>query len=116
MTKPIRSIATPAASLIAICGKCGKKLGGGFGAGGDQSLGKALRKALDLPKPKRSRVRIVETRCLKLCPKGAVAVVTSADPGSILIIPEATPVMDVAARLGLMQRGPGVEAAAAGGA
>jgi len=73
VTKAIRSIATPAASLIAICGKCGKKLGGGFGAGGDQSLGKALRKALDLPKPKRSRVRIVETRCLKLCPKGAVA-------------------------------------------
>ncbi len=102
MAKPIRSIATAATSLVAICGKCGKKLGGGFGAHGDQPLGKALRKALGLPAPKRSRVRIVETGCLKLCPKGAVAVIHSGDPGVILVVPEATPVLTVAASLGLL--------------
>jgi predicted metal-binding protein len=101
MTKPMRAIPQPATSLIAICAKCGKKLGGGFGAQGGQPLAKALRQALNLPKPKRARVRLVETRCLKLCPKGAVAVVDSRDPGSILVIPADTPVLAVAARLGL---------------
>lgn len=101
MTKPIKSVATPAASLIAICAKCGKKLGGGFGDGGGQSLGKALRRTLGLPKPKRARVRIVETQCLKLCPKGAVAVVHGGDPATILVIPAGTPVMAIARRLGL---------------
>lgn len=102
MTKPIRAFATPATSLVAICAKCGKKLGGGFGADGDRSLGKALRRALDLPKPKRARVRIVETRCLKLCPKGAVAVIHDSDPGSILIVAAGTPVDAVARHLGLV--------------
>ena len=101
MMKPIKSVQTPAASLIAICDKCGKKIGGGFGADGGTSLAKALRTSLGLPKPKRARVRIVETRCLKLCPKGAVAVVASSDPGTILVIPAETPVTEVVRRLGL---------------
>ena len=99
--EPIRAVPTPAASLVAICAKCGKKLGGGFGADGDVPLAKALRRALGLPKPKRARVRLVETRCLKLCPKGAVAVVDGRDPGAILVVPGGTSVADVAARLGL---------------
>ena len=97
MSKPIRAVATPAATLVAICAKCGKKLGGGFGPDGDDSLARALRKGLGLPKPKRSRVRIVETRC----PKGAVAVAHSGDPGTLLVVPDATPVAVVAAALGL---------------
>ncbi len=101
MTKPIRAVPQPATSLIAICAKCGKKVGGGFGPDGKQALGKALRRALDLPKPKRARTRLVETKCLKLCPKGAVAVIDSRDPAAILVIPAGTPVLAVAARLGL---------------
>jgi hypothetical protein len=101
MTRPIRAIAQKSASVVAICGKCGKKLGGGFGPGGKQPLGKALAKALHLPKPKLARVRLVETKCLKLCPKGAVAVIDSRNPGSILVIPARTPVRDVAETLGL---------------
>ena len=101
MIRPIRAIAQKSASVVAICGKCGKKLGGGFGPGGKQPLGKALAKALHLPKPKLARVRLIETKCLKLCPKGAVAVIDSRNPGSILVIPAGTPVLDVAGRLGL---------------
>lgn len=101
MTKPIRAVRQQAATLIAICGKCSKKIDGGFGPDGDQPLGKVLRKALHLPKPKRSDVRLVETRCLKLCPKGAVAVVSSHDPATILVIPAETPILEVATRLGL---------------
>ncbi|KAB7647576.1 hypothetical protein [Polymorphobacter fuscus] len=101
MHKPIKSVPTPAVGLVAICGKCGKKLGGGFGPGGGTSLGKALAAALRLPKPKRARLRIVETKCLKLCPKGAVAVVGSANPGQILVVPAGTPVAAVIRRLEL---------------
>ena len=97
----IKAVPTPATAIIAICGKCGKKLGGGFGASGGTSLGKALATALHLPKPKRAKVRVVETRCLKLCPKGAVAVLCSGDPGHILVIPAKTPVAAVIHRLGL---------------
>ena len=99
MPKPIRSVPTPATSIIAICAKCGKKLGGGFGERERQSLAKALRQALHLPKPKHARVRIVETSCLKLCPKGAVAAVHSGNPGEILVIPRGTPLHEITRRL-----------------
>ena len=101
MHKLIKAVPTPAVALIAICGKCGKKLGGGFGASGNEALGKALGKALHLPKPKRAKVRIVETKCLKLCPKGAVAIVDGNDPGHILVVSEGTPVSTIIHRLGL---------------
>jgi predicted metal-binding protein len=99
--KPIRSVPQRAQRLIAICTKCGHKLGGGFGPRGRQPLAKALRKALKLPKPKHATLRLVETRCLKLCPKDAVAVLDSGDPGHILVVPAHTPVGDIVARLGL---------------
>lgn len=101
MVKTMMSVATPAVQLVAICGKCGKKLGGGFGPKGGDSLGRALTRLLDLPKPKRARVRIVETKCLKLCPKGAVAVMAGSTPGAILVVPEGTPTMMVVERLGI---------------
>lgn len=94
--KPIRRIATPARAIVAICGKCGKKLGGGFGPHEKQSLAKALARALDLPKPKQARLRIVETACLKLCPKNAVAVLHSGDPGAIFVVPRGSPVLEIA--------------------
>jgi hypothetical protein len=101
MARPIRVIPQLTTQLVAICGKCGKKLGGGFGPGGKQSLGKALRKALHLPKPQHAQVRLVETKCMKLCPKGAVTVADSRDPQHLLVVSAETPVMEVAARLGL---------------
>lgn len=102
MTSPaIRTVTTRSQTLVAICKKCGKKVGGGFGDGGSKSLAKALKKHLDLPKWKRSPVRIVETGCMKLCPRGAVAVATSGDAALVYVIPAATPVAQVAAHLGL---------------
>ncbi|MBC7506155.1 MAG: hypothetical protein H7267_10595 [Sandarakinorhabdus sp.] len=101
----IKTVPAPAAAIIAICGKCGKKLGGGFGPTGETSLGKALSLALGLPKPKRANVRIVETKCLKLCPKGAVAVLDGHDPGHILMVPAGTPMATLVHRLGLHANG-----------
>ena len=98
----IRIVTTQSTTLVAICKKCGKKLGGGFGDGGGMSLAKALKKHLGLPKWKRSPVRIVETGCMKLCPKRAVAVTTSGDARLVFVVPGATPVSEVATRLGLV--------------
>lgn len=98
----IRTVTTRSDTLVAICRKCGKKLGGGFGDGGRKSLAKALGQSLDLPKWKRSPIRLVETGCMKLCPRGAVAVTTSGDARLVHVIPEGTPVAEVAAHLGLV--------------
>ena len=97
----IRAVTTRSDTLVAICRKCGKKLGGGFGDGGRTSLAKALKRALGLPKWKRSPIRLVETGCMKLCPKGAVAVTTSGDARLVYVVPAVTPVGEVAARLAL---------------
>ncbi len=101
MKPAIRTVTTRSETLVAVCKKCGKKVGGGFGDGGKTSLAKALKKSLNLPKWKRSPIRIVETGCMKLCPKGAVAVTTSGDARLVYVIPEGTPVAEVAAHLGL---------------
>ena len=99
--KPIQTVTTRSQVLVAVCKKCGKKLGGGFGDGGKRPLAKALKSYLGLPKWKRSPVRIVETGCMKLCPKGAVAVTTSGDAALVFVIPEGTPLATVAAHLAI---------------
>ena len=99
---PVRTIPTAATRLVAICGKCGKKLGGGFGGDKHRSLAKELRRAVPRAKGKRAALKIVETKCLDICPKGAVALVDSALPGEVVIVSRGTPVGLVCDRLGLL--------------
>lgn len=107
----IRALAARSTALVAICRKCGKKLGGGFGKGGDVSLAKALRRDLKLGKGKHASVRLVETGCLDICPKGAVVVIAGDRPGETLLIAGGTPINEVAARLGLITLVPRTELA-----
>jgi len=107
----IRALAARGTALVAICRKCGKKLGGGFGKDGDVSLAKALRCDFDLGKGKRAIVRLVETGCLDICPKGAVVVIAGDRPGETLLIPGGTSTDDVAVRLGLFALMPRTELA-----
>ena len=97
----VRTVTTRSARLLAICGKCGKKLGGGFGKGGKTSLVKTLRRDLVAAKGKRAAVRIVETRCLGVCPRQAVAMIDGRVPGAVLIVARGTDVGTVAGRLEL---------------
>ena len=97
----IRTLETPATELIAICGKCSRKLDGGFGEDGDISLSKALRGVLRSSKGKRAKIRIVETKCLDICPKHAVVVANGRAPGELLIVRQHTPVSAVVESLGL---------------
>lgn len=70
---------------LIVCRKCSRKLGGGFGPDGDRALAKALRKRLG--KGPKARLGVVETGCLKLCPKGAVALVDTRRPGRWHVVP-----------------------------
>lgn len=91
MTHPgIRRRLTPFEDILFICRKCTKKLDGGFGADGGESLRRALWPLLRDAGRRRS-TRIVETKCLGLCPKHAVTAGTSRNPGVLLEIPRMTP-------------------------
>ncbi len=71
---------------ILICRKCGKKLDGGFGVDGTDSLRKALRTVLRAS-GERQRIGLIDISCLGLCPKGAVTVLRASQPGEMRIVP-----------------------------
>jgi predicted metal-binding protein len=87
-------------ATVLVCGKCSKKLDGGFGDKGKTTLTKLLR-GLGGGKKRKSAFGVIETKCLGICPKGAVTVVDAAHPGRWQLIEAGTPVGEVAERLGL---------------
>ncbi len=96
MTKRARSQWT---GVVLVCGKCSKKVGKRFGEGEDQSLAKALRAVAG--KGRKAKVGVIETRCLKLCPRNAVTVVDARHPDEWLVVPPAEPLAALATRLGI---------------
>ena len=96
----IRHLRSDWQDAVLVCEKCSKRLDGGFGAKGRTSLAKLLRKTLGLRKGRKARVGIVETKCLGVCPKRAVAVAV-ARAGDWLVVPAGTDVERMAAALGL---------------
>ena len=85
-------------NVILVCRKCSKKLDGGFGPGGEHALGRELKRTLRAS-GHRTDTRVIETKCLGLCPKGAVAVLPATDPALILAVPAGTDPAVLAARL-----------------
>lgn len=86
---------------ILVCGKCSKKVGGGFGPKGNTSLVKALKAVTNGRKGRKADAGLIETKCLKLCPKRRVVAIDAADPGTWHLIEPGTPIDKVAERLGL---------------
>ena len=86
---------------ILICGKCSKRLDGGFGEKRSTPLAKALRKFLGLKKGRKAVIGIVETKCLGVCPGGAVTVIDGGEPGEWLLVRAGTAMDEVAAALRL---------------
>lgn len=84
---------------ILVCGKCSKKIGGGFGPKGRQSLAKALREVPGFGKGRKATTGVVVTQCLKLCPKHAVTVVDTRRPGDWLVVPAGADVEELADEL-----------------
>lgn len=89
------------ANAVLVCAKCSKKLDGGFGPKGRQSLGKALRKHLQLKKGRKAGAGIVDVKCLGVCPRGAVTVVNGAASREWLLVPAGADLDAVANELGL---------------
>lgn len=77
---------------LLVCQKCSKKLGGGFGPRGKTPLAKALRKALGVKTGRKAAMGIVEVKCLKVCPRGAVTVVDSNDSRTWQIVRAGAPI------------------------
>ena len=75
-----RTVRSNWSHALLICGKCSKKLQGGFGPNGDQKLAKALKRRLGTGKGRKGRLGILETGCFDVCPKRAVVLVDSRHP------------------------------------
>lgn len=95
----IRPVRAQWSGAVLVCGKCSKKLDGGFGAKRRTSLAKLLRKALGLGKGRKAGRGIVETKCLGLCPKNAVAVLNADRADRWFVVPAGTDVADIQAAL-----------------
>ena len=84
-------------ATVLVCGKCSKKVGGGFGPKGKTPLAKALRRIFG--KGRKASVGAVEAKCLGLCPKNAVTLVDGRQPGEWLVVTPDEDVEAIAARL-----------------
>lgn len=82
-----------------VCRKCSKKLGGGFGPKGKQSLAKALRKAGKGKKGRKASFGVVEVGCLGVCPRGAVTLIDGSQPDRWLLVPQGADVDTILADL-----------------
>lgn len=97
----MKTISAQWETAILICGKCSRRIGGGFGKSGRKSLAKALRDKGNGKKGRKANFGVLEVGCLKLCPKNAVVVVDTAKPGDWLVVPRGADPDMVAERLKL---------------
>ena len=85
------TVATGWTDTLLICRKCSRKLDGGFGEDGKQTLRRAMRGALRAT-GQRGQIGLMEVACLGVCPKHAVTTARASQPGELVIVPEGTPV------------------------
>ena len=83
----LRTVVTGWTDTLLICRKCSKKLRGGFGTDGKDTLRQAVREALRTT-GRRGEVGIIEVGCLKICPKRAVTTARASQPGVFTIVPK----------------------------
>ena len=86
---PIAAVSTPWQDIVLVCRKCSKKLDGGFGPDGGAPLARTIKQMLRQTGERRA-VRVIETKCLGLCPKGAVTLLRGSRPGEMLAVPAGT--------------------------
>ncbi|MBZ6378346.1 hypothetical protein B5C34_00310 [Pacificimonas flava] len=86
---------------VLVCGKCQKKLKGGFGPKRKNSLTKELRAHCGLAKGRKGRLGIVEVKCLDICPKKAVVALNTNHSGVWQIIEPGSDMEHVTAALGI---------------
>lgn len=88
--------------VLLVCGKCSKRLGGGFGRKGRTSLTKALRRHLGLKKSRKGGpLCIVETRCLGVCPRNAVTMIDGLESSEWLLVSVGTDMAVLVSEIGI---------------
>jgi hypothetical protein len=90
-TGVIRVLASRWQGSVLVCGKCSKKLDGGFGEKGRTPLTKLLRQALGVKKGR--------NKCLGVCPKNAVVMVDGARPDRWMLVPAGAEVNEIVTTL-----------------
>jgi predicted metal-binding protein len=98
MTELIRARPTAWKTVILLCGKCARKMDGGYGPNGKEKLRTVLREAFRENDHRRD-VRIIETRCMGICPRKAVTALNASRPARLLTIPKGTAVNEAMTRL-----------------
>ncbi len=93
-------------TALLVCAKCSKRIDGGFGRKGKQSLAKALRQQLGVKRFRKSAVGVVDVKCLGVCPRGAVTLVDARDPGNWRLVPAGADLAELANTLGLAGTSP----------
>jgi predicted metal-binding protein len=96
--KALHAVARPWTDIVLVCRKCSRKLDGGFGEDGEETLRSELKHALR-EAGRRRQVRVIETGCFSVCPKQAVSVMRARDPGKVLVVPRGTDAAAVLRRL-----------------
>lgn len=91
---PIRSHSDPWTTIVLLCGKCARKMNGGYGPKQKEPLKDVLRQELR-DRGLRRRVRLVETRCLGVCPKKATTVIAASRPGEVFVVAKGSAARDV---------------------
>ena len=94
----ISATVAPWQQVALVCGKCSRKLGGGFGKKRKHDLLDVLKDAAKAAGQRRA-MRVMEVGCLGLCPKRAVSAVSSVKPDEVVVVPAGTEGADVLARL-----------------
>ena len=97
---PPRTARAPFRQALVVCGKCARKLGGGFGPKGRGPLRKELKRALKRGGWGRD-VRVLEASCLGLCPKRRQVVAGGAQlaAGRLLVVEPGADAAEVLDRL-----------------
>jgi predicted metal-binding protein len=95
----IRVLASRWQGSVLVCGKCSKKLDGGFGEKGRTPLAKLLRQALGVKKGRKAERGVVEVKCLGVCPKNAVVMVDGVRPDRWMLVPAGAEANEILATL-----------------
>jgi predicted metal-binding protein len=81
---PVEQHATPWKTIILTCGKCARKMDGGYGPKGKDTLRTALNVAMR-DAGRRREIHIIETRCMGICPRATTMPDTS-NPDAIMTV------------------------------
>ena len=81
-------------TIVLTCGKCARKMDGGYGPKGKDTLREAVDTALR-DAGRRRDIHIIETRCMGVCPKKATTMLIASRPDSVMTVRKGTAIEEV---------------------